>query len=108
MLWCFSMSATRRPALPYRIAAVQPATPAPAMTTSYVMTPRSGGAGTGASVPDYRIFRPRHAQYSPAMGSWPLVGRDAELDRVVAVLTGRAGPGLTVTGPAGIGKSRLL
>ncbi|MFG1945774.1 LuxR C-terminal-related transcriptional regulator [Nonomuraea sp. NPDC048826] len=42
------------------------------------------------------------------MSSWPLVGRERELDRLVAALAGRAGPGLVVTGPAGIGKSRLL
>ncbi|WP_345571941.1 LuxR C-terminal-related transcriptional regulator [Nonomuraea rosea] len=42
------------------------------------------------------------------MSSWPLVGRECELDRIVAVMTGRAGPGAVVTGPAGIGKSRLL
>jgi DNA-binding CsgD family transcriptional regulator len=53
------------------------------------------------------------------MNPWPLVGRAGHLDRVVAVLTsgrgrGRppaAGPrtaGLLVTGPAGVGKTRLL
>jgi DNA-binding NarL/FixJ family response regulator len=42
------------------------------------------------------------------MSTWPLVGRECELDRIVAVLTGRTGPGVVVTGPAGIGKSRLL
>ncbi|WP_431894993.1 LuxR C-terminal-related transcriptional regulator [Nonomuraea sp. bgisy101] len=42
------------------------------------------------------------------MNSWPLVGRECELERLVAVMTGRAGSGLVVTGPAGIGKSRLL
>ncbi|MEO3856464.1 LuxR C-terminal-related transcriptional regulator [Acrocarpospora sp. B8E8] len=42
------------------------------------------------------------------MSSWPLVGRAGELDRIVAVMTGRAGNGLVVAGPAGIGKSRLL
>ncbi|WP_336203959.1 LuxR C-terminal-related transcriptional regulator [Nonomuraea sp. LPB2021202275-12-8] len=42
------------------------------------------------------------------MNTWPLVGRERELDRIVAVMTGRAGPGVVVTGQAGIGKSRLL
>ncbi|GIH25053.1 putative regulatory protein, LuxR [Acrocarpospora phusangensis] len=36
------------------------------------------------------------------------MGRERELDRIVAVMTGRAAPGLVVTGSAGIGKSRLL
>ncbi|GAA1000066.1 LuxR family transcriptional regulator [Acrocarpospora macrocephala] len=57
---------------------------------------------------DYCILGVRHAQYPAAMSSWPLVGRAGELDRIVAVMTGRAGNGLVVTGPAGIGKSRLL
>ncbi|MGW0803416.1 LuxR C-terminal-related transcriptional regulator [Nonomuraea sp. NPDC002799] len=42
------------------------------------------------------------------MSTWPLVGREGELDRIVAVMTGRARPGVVVAGPAGIGKSRLL
>ncbi|GAB3138824.1 LuxR family transcriptional regulator [Micromonospora sonneratiae] len=42
------------------------------------------------------------------MALWNFVGRRDELDQVMAAVTGVGGHGLILSGPAGIGKSRLL
>ena len=39
--------------------------------------------------------------------AWPLVGRDAELHAVGALLADRTAGGVVVAGPAGVGKTRL-
>ncbi|MBM7790807.1 LuxR C-terminal-related transcriptional regulator [Tenggerimyces flavus] len=39
--------------------------------------------------------------------SWPFVGRERELRRIVAALAQPAGAGLMIAGPPGVGKSRL-
>ena len=51
----------------------------------------------------------------PAAGSmvrtlddgWPLVGRDQERDRTISAARGRDSGGMLLTGPAGLGKTRL-
>src|SRR5437763_4862923 len=41
------------------------------------------------------------------MGEWPLVGREAELQRLRPVVTGGAYSGAVIAGPSGVGKTRL-
>jgi DNA-binding CsgD family transcriptional regulator len=38
---------------------------------------------------------------------WPLVGRDAELAQIAALLADPAAPGMVLAGPSGVGKTRL-
>lgn len=40
--------------------------------------------------------------------SWPLVGRQDELDRIARAMVRKETSGLLVTGPAGVGKTRLI
>ncbi len=40
--------------------------------------------------------------------SWPLVGRQDELDRIARAMVRKDTAGLVVTGPAGMGKTRLI
>ena len=42
------------------------------------------------------------------VGAWPLVGRDAQVDRVVDQLRSAAAGAVVVAGSAGVGKSRVL
>jgi AAA ATPase domain len=39
--------------------------------------------------------------------SWPLIGRDEELEQIAAVRAHETSPAVTVIAPAGVGKSRL-
>jgi len=44
---------------------------------------------------------------SGAAHSWPLIGRDEELERIAAIRADGASPAVVVLAPAGVGKSRL-
>jgi hypothetical protein len=39
--------------------------------------------------------------------TWPLIGRDNELEHIGALLRARSTGGVVVSGPAGVGKTRL-
>ena len=42
------------------------------------------------------------------VGAWPLVGRDAHVERIVDLLVAAPGVAIAVAGPAGVGKSRVI
>jgi predicted ATPase/DNA-binding XRE family transcriptional regulator len=51
--------------------------------------------------------KPRERQVELPATPWPLIGRDQELGRIVDLLASGSTRMLTLTGPAGVGKTRL-
>jgi predicted ATPase/DNA-binding XRE family transcriptional regulator len=51
--------------------------------------------------------KPRERQTELPGTPWPLIGRDQELGRIIDLLTSGSTRMLTLTGPAGVGKTRL-
>jgi len=65
------------------------------------------GAADGLTAPT-SVGEPDAASTARTLDEgWPLVGRDQERDRTISAARGRDGGGMLLTGPAGLGKTRL-